>query len=76
MSEKHEKGIVDSVEQDELYVKAIKATPEKDKASVKATLDGFAKMLGPMVEAVEKLEGSEEVARLVRERLAEKLRDG
>ncbi len=76
MSEKHEKGIVDAVEQSEIYVKAIESAPEKDKANVKATLEGFAKLLGPMVEAVEKLEGSEEVARLVRERLAEKMRGG
>lgn len=76
MSEKHEKGIVDSVEQSEIYTKAMESTSEKDKANVKATLEGFAKLLGPMVEIVEKLEESEEVARLVRERLAEKMRGG
>ncbi len=74
MSEKYAKGIVETVEQNEVYVETMKAIPDKEKANVKATLDGFAKLLSPMVEALEQLETSEEVAKEVRARLAEKLR--
>lgn len=76
MSEKHVKDIVDTVEQSEVFAETMKSVPDDQKANVKATLEGFAKLLSPMVEAVEQLELSEEVARAVRERLAEKLRGG
>lgn len=76
MSDKHVKGIVDAVEQSEIYSEAMKSVPEGEKAHVKTTVEGFAKLLGPMVEAVEQLEASEEVVKAVRARLAEKLRGG
>ncbi len=74
MSEKHVKSIVETVEQNEVYTETMKAIPDKEKANVKATLDDFAKLLSPMVEALEQLEASEEIAHEVRARLAEKLR--
>ena len=76
MSEKHVKDIVATVEQNEVYVEAMKGVSEGERANVKATLEGFAKLLSPMVEAVEQLEASEEVIQAVRARLAEKLRGG
>ena len=74
MDEKHVKGILDAVEQSDVYVDAISAVPDDEKANVKATVEGFANMLAPVIEALEQLEQSEEVAQAVRARLAEKLR--
>ena len=76
MSEKHVKDIVDTVEQSDVYVAAMKDVPEAEKANVKATLEHFAELLSPVVAALESLEASEEVTSAVRERLAEKLRGG
>lgn len=74
MAEKHVKDILSAVEQSDVYTDAIAAVPDDEKANVKATVVGFATMLGPVIEALEKLEQSEEVAQAVRARLAEKLR--
>lgn len=76
MSDKHAKGIVDAVEQSEVYAKALQAVDDKEKPSVKATVEGFAKVLSPMIEALEQLELDEEAAAAVRKRLAEKLGAG
>jgi hypothetical protein len=74
MSEKHVKGILDAVEQSDVYTDALAAVPDDEKVNVKATVEGFATMLAPVIEALEKLEQSEEIAQAVRVRLAEKLR--
>lgn len=76
MADKHVKGIIEAVEQSDVYSDTLAAVPEKDQENVKATLQGFAIMLGPMIEALEKLEQSDEVAQAVRARLAEKPRGG
>lgn len=76
MSEKHTKSIVDAVEQSDVYVKAMSSVPDDEKPSVQATLQDFAELLGPVFEALEQLEQDDEVAKAVRERLAEKLRGG
>lgn len=76
MSEKHVNDIVAAVEANEAYASTIRQVPDDQKESVKATLAGFAKLVAPMVEALEAVEGSEEVAQALRERLAEKLRGG
>jgi hypothetical protein len=74
MADKHVKGIINAVEQSDVYADALAAVPADEQANVKATVEGFATMLGPVIEALEKLEQSEEVAQAVRARLAEKLR--
>lgn len=76
MSEKHTKGIVNAVEQSDVYAAALAAIPDAEKANVKATVEGFAELVSPIIDALEQLEQSEEIAQAVRERLAEKLRDG
>ncbi len=74
MSDKHAKDIVEAVEGNEAYAETLAKVPADQQASVKATLEGFARVIAPMVEALEQLERSEEVAQALRERLAEKLR--
>jgi hypothetical protein len=75
MSSKQEKDIVSTVEQDETYVKALKELSEEQRKDVEATVASFARILGPMVENLEKLESSDELVKAVQQRLAEKLRD-
>lgn len=73
MSDKHTKDIVDAVEQNEVYLKTVSAISDDEKENVKATLEGFAKLLSPVVQALDELENSDEIAQAVRARLAEKL---
>lgn len=76
MSEKHSKGIADAVKLDDAYALAVASLSEADRASVEATVEGFADLLAPMVKTLDELEKSDEVMALVRARLAEKLRGG
>lgn len=76
MSDETTKGIVEAVEQSDVYAEAMSVVSDAEKPNVQATLEGFAKLLSPMVDAVEQLERSPEVLEAVRARLAEKLRGG
>lgn len=68
------KAIVDAVERDDVFKRALSSVPEAERDAVRRVCEGFAAMVAPLVEAAEQVEASEELAERVRVLLAERAR--
>ncbi len=73
---KHAKDIIDAVKRSDAYEHAVSKLSEADRASIEATVESFAAILGPLIGTLDGLEQSEEVKAVVRARLAERMRMG